>query len=195
MYDVLQVKVQKKHWRPCTPNYYCEAIQPDLVVVDRRRPNAGYRHVLTKSDVYRFLQLLPEWEALAVGLNAIVLTEGEDGLDGWYRPGVVAVSPWSTDIWKECQPWYYDAHREIFARLGIKTEELPDGYVRCEWTEPAVRAYQLLHILLHELGHHHDLITTRRQKYATRGESYAEEYALRHEAVLWDAYLREFPEW
>ena len=31
-----------------------------------------------------------------------------------------------------------------------------DGYILCDWTESTIRAYQLTHILLHELGHHHD---------------------------------------
>lgn len=192
---VIKGRVQKKHNHSFTPDYNYEAVEPNLVVVDRQRPGVGYRHVLTRDDVYRFLNLLPEWDEIAVELNAVVLAEGEDGTDGWHSRGVVAVCAWSTELWEEYSCEYYTAHQEIFSRLGIKTEELPDGYFRCEWTEPAVRAYQLLHILLHELGHHHDRMTTRRRQRTDRGETYAEDYALRHEALLWNAYMREFPEW
>ena len=48
------------------------------------------------------------------------------------------------------------------------------------WTEGQARAFQLLHVFLHELGHHHDLITTRRQLRGGRGEAYAERYARDH---------------
>ena len=62
----------------------------------------------------------------------------------------------------------------------------------CEFTESQARAYQLLHILLHELGHHHDRITTKSQVRASRGEPYAEAYALQHEALIWERYLDTF---
>jgi hypothetical protein len=56
-----------------------------------------------------------------------------------------------------------------------------------------VRAYQLLHILTHELGHHHDRITTQSQKRAARGEPYAEAYARKYEALVWESFTRHFP--
>ena len=60
-----------------------------MVQIDRRRAGKGYKHVVSTSDVYRFLELLPDWNSLSVGLNAIVLTEGMDDLDGcYYREGV-----------------------------------------------------------------------------------------------------------
>ena len=62
----------------------------------------------------------------------------------------------------------------------------------CEFSEAQVRAYQLLHILLHELGHHHDRLTTKPCGKPNRGESYAEAYALRHEAVIWGRYQETF---
>jgi hypothetical protein len=49
-----------------------------------------------------------------------------------------------------------------------------------------------MHVLLHELGHHHDRITTRSQRDAARGESYAEAYAMRYVEALWHRYFSEF---
>ena len=49
-----------------------------------------------------------------------------------------------------------------------------------------------MHILLHELGHHHDRITTRSKVRASRGDSYAEQYALRYADRIWDEYFRVF---
>ena len=69
-------------------------------------------------------------------------------------------------------------------------DAIENGYL-CKFTEAQARAYQLLHILLHELGHH-DRITTKSQKRASRGEPYAEAYALTYEAKIWDVYQRRF---
>lgn len=55
-----------------------------------------------------------------------------------------------------------------------------------------VRAFQLMHVLLHELGHHHDRISTRSKVRSSRGEGYAESYAVRYSNCLWEAYASEF---
>ena len=59
--------------------------------------------------------------------------------------------------------------------------------------EPAqARAYTLLHVFLHELGHHHDRMTSKGQKSTKRGEPYAEAFALRHFHLLFQPYFRRF---
>jgi len=47
-------------------------------------------------------------------------------------------------------------------------------------------------VLVHELGHHHDRMTSPRRRDATRGERYAEEYARRYEQTIWSKYCRVF---
>jgi len=61
-----------------------------------------------------------------------------------------------------------------------------------EFTDQTLQAFLLLRVLVHELGHHHDRMTSPQQYAPTRGESYAEEYALRHEARIWEEYRRVF---
>lgn len=61
-----------------------------------------------------------------------------------------------------------------------------------KWTDGQARAFQLLHIFLHELGHHHDRMTTRSERRAARGESYAELYANVYLRSIWSSYVREF---
>ena len=161
------------------------------ITIDRERPGRGHRHLLGKRDIERFIALLPDWEELSDGLTTIVLAAGERGLDGWHRRGMVAICAWPREQWETVADWYYDDHEALLARLGVEVEAVPGGQ-RLKWTEPQARAYQLVHILLHELGHHHDRMTTRSQGRAARGEPYAERYALRYEAQIWDAYLREF---
>lgn len=59
----------------------------------------------------------------------------------------------------------------------------------CYFTETQIKAYQLLHILLHEIGHHHDRITTKGKIKTARGENYAENYAEKYEKIIWDKYF------
>jgi hypothetical protein len=52
--------------------------------VDRLDPGPGYRHLLFQKDIYASIDLLPDWEELAVGLNAITLAPGSWDDDGAY---------------------------------------------------------------------------------------------------------------
>ena len=49
--------------------------------------------------------------------------------------------------------------------------------------------YMLLHVFLHELGHHVDAMTPPRKGRTTRGEDYAELWALRTADAMWDAWV------
>jgi hypothetical protein len=70
---------------------------------------------------------------------------------------------------------------ELVRHLEDRSDPDPSvpGHVELRFTEGQARAYQLLHILPHELGHHHDRITTRSRRRSARGEPYAEAYANR----------------
>lgn len=188
---VIDGDVRKKNNWSLSPDYY-DAPTPRMVVIDRQRPGDGHKHILTKSDIHRFLELLPDWKELAVGLNAIVLSRAYDGYDGYHSPGVVAVCAWQVGLWRVMPRKYFDDHRNLFDRLQVECEPAGADEVLGKFDERAVRAYQLLHILLHELGHHHDRMTSRRQACTGRGEPYAEEYAIRYEAQIWDAYWNAF---
>jgi hypothetical protein len=107
--------------------------------------------------------------------------------DSW-----VGVFAWNRALWHLHDPSYLENPRESISRLRIPIEQGSDGGLVAKWTEETVRAYQLLDVLLHELGHHHDRMTTRAQKEIPRGESYAEQYASRYADRIWDAYLAEF---
>jgi len=51
-----------------------------------------------KRDIERFINLLPDWEELSIGLNAIVLAPGNGRCDGWHRPGIVALCAWEMEL-------------------------------------------------------------------------------------------------
>jgi hypothetical protein len=190
--EVTGGKVQKKNDWSLTPNYYSHD-QRELVI-DRKRPGKGYRHVLTRKDVQEFIAILPDWKELSLGLNAIVLAPGGDGLDGYHSYGVVHICAWEEKLWRknERNTDFFRSHEPIFQWLSVPIEYSDDGYAVCKFEAETVRAYQLLHILLHELGHHHDRITTSSKKRASRGEPYAEAYALAYESQIWDDYRARF---
>ena len=188
--DVIAGRVQKKNaWGRSLSDYY--DVPQRHPIIDRKRPGSGYRHVLTKRDIDQFIPLLPDWDALSKGLNAIVLAPGEWNICGYHVPGVVHVCAWEADLWTLVTARLYEEHRDIWERLGVPCERQGADYL-CQWCEPTIRAYQLLHILLHELGHHHDRMTTRSQVRTGRGEPYSESYARRQETLIWDRYWQVF---
>jgi hypothetical protein len=161
--------------------------------IHRKHPGPGHRHVLLIRHVREFLAILPEWPALAVGLNAVLLAPARPNCDGFHRPGLVAICAQPRNLRQlVTNVAYVDDHRDIFDRLGVPVEKTDDGHV-LHFTERTLRAYQLLHVLLHELGHHHDRMTTRPQRRASRGERFAELYARTHADHIWSRYLALYP--
>lgn len=191
---VVDGRVQFKNRWDETPTYY--NIENDVPAIVREKPGPGFKHLLRKSDIETFVRILPDWDELAKGLNAIVLAQGEDNTDGWHNDGVVAVCAWERSLWQELEDnEFVAAHAPIWQRLGVDWGRQRDGretYVEVRWTESQARAYQLLHILLHELGHHHDQMTTKSQRDAARGEPFAEAYANNYADIIWDRYFEVF---
>jgi hypothetical protein len=205
-------RVLKKHnWRLDPGDY--RALPQDEIRLDRRRPPEGSRHLITIAELRRFIALLPDWDEVAVGLDAIVLDSATD-CAGWCGPGVVAICAWDHDLWDWWSADMEHEHRHILDLLAVErvpiTESAehaeliddltalgvrvprPLGEVEVRWTQAQARAYQLLHILPHELGHHHDRMTTRSRRNAARGEPFAEAYAQRVLDRVWPAYARAF---
>ena len=185
-------QVQKKNNPETSPSYY--DTPPPALVIHRQRPGKGYRHVLMQRDIETFIGLLPEWGELSRSLKAIVLAPGDRQCFGYHTPGVVHICAWEADLWlryREDENGLYK-NLPIFRRLGVICEPDETGHTHCQFNQFNVRAFQLLHILLHELGHHHDHLTTKPQGKPNRGEPYAEAYALRHEAVIWGRYQEAF---
>lgn len=184
-------RVQRKNNWDRTPGVFAAAPRSRLVV-NRLRPGDGYRHVLLKRDIERFVELIPNWDELSVGLDVVVLDCGRRGCDGWYNGGVIGLVAWPRNLRYEVDPDWLRNHRDFLARIGVTVEGDPADPV-IHWTEETARAYQLCHVLLHELGHHADRMHTRLQAdNAPRGERFAEDYAFDLEAEVLERYFAEF---
>jgi hypothetical protein len=180
----------RNNWKR-TPD--CYNTPQRVPAIDRQRPGDGYRHLLRKRDVARFVRLIPDWDELSRGLDVILLAAGRENCDGWYNErGVVAVCAWPTNPTWEVDEVWYEGHRGFMERVGARVETNDGGERVWSWTPDTARAYQLCHVFLHELGHHHDRMTTRSRRECSRGEPFAEGHAWLYEGLIWERYLAEF---
>lgn len=185
-------RVQKKqNWALDRVDY--RVLRQDEIRLDRRDPGPGYRHLLTLNQLREFLNLLPVWDEVAIGLDAIVLdTRSDPEILGRHTEGVVAVCAWERELWSVGDLSFVSSAFELLKTLDVKGRVLPGDRYELRWTEAQARAFQLLDVLPHELGHHHDRITSRRQRTAGRGEPYAEWYAAQVRETVWPAYTTMF---
>ena len=208
------------------------------------------RHV-SPADVTAFLNLVPDWDELSIGLEEVLLVNDHYSL-GWHVPGAIAICTWGQEPICLLELDFFTEHAGVLKRIGVPCtpfrivakqcsyclgfgpaddagttlcptcgaewfglaadefdglcekepknwQEAPNRFdppqpttVLAEFTDETVMAFQLVHVLVHELGHHHDRMTSPSQRRATRGEPYAEAYARRHETVIWREYCRAF---
>ena len=184
-------RVQKKNNWELSPDYYSHP-QRELVI-DRQRPGAGYRHVLMQRDVERFIQILPDWAEMSVGLNAIVLAPGDWSCFGYQLPGVVHLCAWPEewDMLYEIMSCL-ERDRPFLERIGVPLETTKEG-VWARFNLNTARAFLLTNTFLHELGHHHDQMTTKSRRESARGEPYAEAYARKYGELVWQRFVKTFP--
>lgn len=165
-------------------------------VLDRQSPGRGFRHVVTKRDVQAFIDIIPQWHLFSPRLERIVLSAPSEGHDGEYafyhreRTGGIFLDAWPEDLWTEMTSDYFESHLGIFTRLGVAWEKLKDG-VLCRFTEAQARAFVLLHVFMHELGHHYDRLN-QKSVHRTRGEDFAERFAIERFNELFPKYVEVF---
>jgi hypothetical protein len=165
-------------------------------VLHRESPGRGFRHVVSKRDLQAFIDIIPGWDRLSDRLERIVLASPEGGYDGvcvfYHREETSAIflNAWREDLWNWLTPKYFEAHRNIFVRLGV-SHDVSESEVICRFTEAQARAFMLLHVFMHELGHHYDHLHQKHHD-ASRGEDYAENFATSRFDQLLPDYVRVF---
>jgi hypothetical protein len=183
-------QVLRKNNHKLTPNFWNTA-QKD-VQIHVEKPGKGFKHFLNKRDVIKFILIIPEWDVLSKDLDAVVLSPGGGGVDGYYNnDGVIEICAWEKEQDILLNSKYFIEHKELFERLKIKSEQRGKMYF-CEFSKDQIKAFQLLHILLHELGHHIDRITTRSKNQSSRGEDFAETFAFAAEEEMFNTYQEAF---
>ena len=85
----------------------------------------------------------------------------------------------------------FEKHNAIFEKIGLNYEERESGYF-CRFSIAKAKAFMLLHIFLHELGHHLDRISTYNMRASRRGEPFADRYADQTCERIWGDYCRVF---
>lgn len=165
-------------------------------VIDREAPGHGFRHVLTKRDLHDFTEIIPDWNQLSRKLERIVLARPSRDAEGEYafyhreETSAIYLHAWQEDLWVELTEGYFDSHRLVFNKLGVNYDSMTQK-VLCRFTEAQAKAFMLLHIFLHELGHHHDRLNQKHRN-GSRGEDYAERFANNRLDQLFPAYVAAF---
>ncbi|HUS34166.1 MAG TPA: hypothetical protein VM680_02320 [Verrucomicrobiae bacterium] len=181
-------RVQRKNRRPFTTH--------QQLVIDRESPGRLRRHVVTKRDILAFIDLIPDWERLSVRLERIVLTSDDSGLDGYHdfyhreETGGIFLNAWDEELWASVSEKDFLDHEQVFLRLGVAYDRRK-GEVLCQFTEAQARAFTLLHVFMHELGHHFDRVNQKHRD-GWRGEEYAERFALERFDGMYSEYVRVF---
>ncbi|MBC8002377.1 MAG: hypothetical protein H7X97_07290 [Opitutaceae bacterium] len=143
-----------------------------------------------------FINIIPEWHRYSDRLERIVLAGREDGYDGSHvfhpreETGSIFLNAWPEDLWMEIVTPYFDAHESIFERVGVSFDRRKDCVV-CRFTARQARAFMLLHVFMHELGHHYDRINQKHLD-SWKGEDYAERFATSRFDQMFPAYVGVF---
>ena len=182
-------RVQKKNRHVLTPNYW--NTRQEIIQIDVQSPGKGYKHFLKKRDIIKFLEILPNFEEICESLDAIILASAGDSCDGWYNNGVIGICAWDKNMTCSLNKNYFQEHKDIFERLNLEYD-IKKEVVVCYFKENQIIAYQLLHIMLHEIGHHYDRIKTKHKNVIPNGEKFAEDYAVRYEKIIWNRYFDYF---
>lgn len=157
------------------------------IAYEERAPGAGRRHVVSVLDVQRFFRILPDAATHLAGLRAVVLGDDEDALGLYDGRGIITLCSWSDDLIVQWTTEFVKDHAATLARLGVPLDPAGDDEVTVYFDERSARAFQLVHILLHELGHHRQRMRRRNLE-----EDFAESWAFEMEERIWPRYKEWF---
>lgn len=85
---------------------------------------------------------------------------------------------------------FFQHHRHIFEALQVPYE-IKTNEVICRFTVAQARAFSLLHVFLHELGHHQDWLRRRGPGLPDK-EAFADDFANQYFEELLPVYVKRF---
>jgi hypothetical protein len=171
-------------------------LEPDLRLIERTL-SVGFFGYGPRFWMFGEVEPLTDWSCICEGLEGVVLTRGDHSADGIYRfysrdqTGSIEIPAWDGDLWTVFTIEYFEEHRPLFERLAVPFEP-KDAGIECRFTLPQAKAFLLLHVFLHELGHHVDRMQSKKQDSSRRGEPFAEQYANTVSSLIWSEYVRVF---
>lgn len=165
-------------------------------LIEKFPAGRGFRHVVSPTQLAAFIELIPDWGDHSHRLKRICLIGGSDDYFGYHaryrqvNSAMIALSAWSKKMWMPLSLGFFREHRDIFDALGVGYQ-LGLTAANCRFTVAQARAFTLLHVFMHELGHHRDWLRRRGVKLPGK-EEYAETFARRHFDLLLPAYKTRF---
>ncbi len=152
-------------------------------VVERVAAGRGFRHVVSPRQLESFIELIPGWREYSFRLERILLSRGYENAFGYHeffrreKVATIALCPWPKALWTPISlPFFYE-HRRVIEALGVPYD-IGLRRATCRFTVAQAKAFSLLHVFLHEVGHHRDWL--RRRGVKLRGkEQIAEDFANR----------------
>ena len=112
--------LRKNNWKR-SPSFYFDS--QSRLAIDRRRPGAGYRHLLMKRDIERFVNLIPNWNELSRGLDLISLDRGRRDYHGWYDRGAIGICAWPLEMSSPVYLCWVAEHQYFLPRIGARLED------------------------------------------------------------------------
>jgi hypothetical protein len=188
-------RVQKKHrWDYYFKEHKLREGDGEIPIV-REPAVRGARHLITEPELRSFVGIIPDWDRCSEGLRCLVLGAGDDDCYGWHDVGVICVHAWSSTLEETWPRSFYDEHRDVLERLMVPVEdagEEREDCVRCRFSRRTAFGFLLMHVFLHELGHHYDCRLTKKKQHAGRGEPYAESFGILVSDAMWERFFRVF---
>ena len=181
-------QVQRKNNWEQSPNMF--TTYQNEILVDRERAGKAYRHLLRKQDLYDFFELIPDWAEVSKGLDGVFLGRGDVDYLGCYHNQVITLTAWDRELfWFQATESFVEDHRSVLEGLNVPISKIKSNCFRLDFDEASAKAFQLVHVFMHELGHHVDRMTSKQRRFCGRGENFAEFWARQHEKEMLSRYL------
>jgi hypothetical protein len=163
----------------------------------RKEPaGRGFTHVVSPAQLREFLKIVPGWSEAAFRLGEIVLAGGSRKSFGYHssfrhsKLGLIALCAWPKELWIPVSTEFHQENRRVLEALGVDCRKELSG-MTARFTIAQARAFSLLDVFLHELGHHQDWLRRRGYRLPDT-ERIAEAYAAGRFASLLPVYCEKF---
>ncbi|PCJ18415.1 MAG: hypothetical protein COB02_10995 [Candidatus Cloacimonadota bacterium] len=147
----------------------------------------NYSHVVSVSDLHKFISIFPDFKKYSEGLHSIILDGSFHSPMGLCEIGVISLMAWEKDSFDDpdsCPDWL-EEHKDVLTTLGVEFS-IENKY--SYFTKKTARDFMLIHVFVHEIGHHYDRWCTYSKNSFPGGEPFAENFANNLFDEIWPKY-------